>query len=69
MTDEPLIWTSRGNLPIASLRYETYWENTDNYVKFVERYYAANGEIVKEGAHVLTKRGVTGESAVGGVGG
>ena len=66
---EPLIWTKYGNLPLASLRYENAWDNQEDYVKFSERYYNADGEIVKEGAHVYLKKGVTGEGALGGIGG
>ena len=49
---EPLIYTIKGNVPIASLEYATAWERTDEYVKFVERY-TLDGEVVKESAHVL----------------
>ncbi len=50
--DTPLIYTSRGNLPVDSLTYSTRWERTDDFVKFVETY-ALDGEVVKESAHVL----------------
>lgn len=52
MQEEPLIWTSKGNLPLASLRAETCWEQSDTYIKFVERHYL-DDEVVKEAAHVL----------------
>lgn len=53
MTDEiPLIWTAKGNLPIAELEHEVKWERTDTYIKVVE-IYRYQGEVVKEGAHVL----------------
>ena len=61
--DEPLIYTSKGNLPISTLQYETEWDVSDTYIKFVERY-RLNGEIVKEGAHVYCKQGVIGQTAV-----
>jgi len=57
MTDEPLIYTSRGNLPIASLQYAVRWEDAADYLKFVE-VYTLNGEVVRESAHVYTKRGM-----------
>ena len=39
MNDEPLIYTSKGNVPVASLTYEPAWEHAPgNYLKFVERY-------------------------------
>jgi hypothetical protein len=68
MSDEPLIYTSKGNVPIASLKYEYAWEDTDNYTKFKERYLDASGEVVKEGAHVFMKKGVTALMEAGGVG-
>ena len=57
MTEEPLIWTTKGNLPIASLEYFTGWEDTEKYLKFVERY-TLDGEVVKEGAHIYIKQGL-----------
>jgi hypothetical protein len=62
--DEPLIFTSKGNLPIASLTYETEWEVNDNFIKFVERY-RLDGEVVKEGAHVYDRRGVCATGLIG----
>jgi len=56
----PLIWTSKGNLPIADLRYEHSWDITPTYYKFSERYYLGD-EIVKEGAHVYSLMGLTGQ--------
>jgi hypothetical protein len=55
---EPLIYTSKGNVPIASLTYETAWDVQDAYIKFVERYRDASGEVVKESAHVYDRQGV-----------
>ena len=53
MKDEtPLIWTSKGNLPLSDLTYEVRWERTDTYVKFVE-VHTLDGEVVREAAHVL----------------
>jgi len=58
MTEEPLIYTSKGNLKISELEYNTNWIVNDDYIQFVERYYL-DDEIVKESAHVYDKRGVT----------
>jgi len=60
--DEPLIYTARGNLPIDSLQYETRWEDTPDYIKFVE-VYRLDGEVVRESAHVYSKRGLLAEPA------
>jgi hypothetical protein len=56
MDSEPLIWTSKGNLPIASLAYSHAWEETPDFLKFSETY-TLNGEIVKQSAHVYLKQG------------
>jgi hypothetical protein len=60
--NEPLIWTSKGNLPLASLTYQTAWDDQPTYIKFCERYLDSTGEIVKESAHVYDKRGLTTEA-------
>ena len=54
----PLIFTSKGNVPIDSLRLETNWDVQDAYIKFTERYRDESGEIVKESAHVYDRIGV-----------
>ncbi len=59
--DTPLIWTTRGNLPVSDLTYATRWEDTPDYIKFVETYTAADGVVVKESAHVYAKRGMFAE--------
>jgi hypothetical protein len=55
MSDEPLINTIKGNLPVASLAYRHHWEDTDTYTKFVEQYFLGD-ELVKESAHVMLKK-------------
>jgi len=57
MSDVPLIYTSKGNLPEASLRFEPVWEDNPDFTKFVARYWL-DDEVVKESAFVLSKRGV-----------
>jgi len=54
--DEPLIYTSKGNLPIKDLEYRYWWEEDDNEIAFHETY-SLNGEIVKESAHRKLKKG------------
>lgn len=61
MNDTPLIWTSKGNLPTSSLQYATRWEDAPTYTKFVETY-TLDGEVVRESAHVLAKRGLSFEA-------
>lgn len=65
MNEVPLIFTSKGNVPIASLTYETAWEINDAFIKFVERYRDATGEVVKEGAHVYDCRGLCATGVIG----
>lgn len=55
--DEPLIYTSKGNLPIASLEYSHQWEDLETCIKFSETY-TLDGEVVKQSAHVLMKQGL-----------
>lgn len=61
---EPLIYTSKGNLPVASLEYRAEWDDQPDYVKLTETYTLA-GEVVKQSAHVMGKRGFMSESLAG----
>lgn len=65
MNEEPMVWTTKGNLPASQLQYSTRWEDTPEYVKFVE-IYSLNGEVVRESAHVLARQGasIEGQQAV-----
>jgi hypothetical protein len=47
---EPLLYTSKGNIPMASLRYETDWQFDDQGITFTERYYDGE-DVVKHNAH------------------
>ena len=58
MTDIPLIWTTKGNVPLASLRHEVEWKVLPDQVQFFERYYQGD-ELVKESAHVKILTGVS----------
>lgn len=53
--NEPLIYTTHGNLPIASLALSTSWEDTPDYVKLTETYRLGD-EIVRESVHVLARK-------------
>ncbi len=55
MNEEPLIYTTHGNLPIASLALSTSWEDTPDYVKMTETYRLGD-EIVRESVHVLARK-------------
>ena len=52
----PLIWTTKGNLPVASLEYYIGWEITEESIVFKEQY-RLDDEIVKENAHVKLLKG------------
>lgn len=55
--DEPLIFTSKGNLPLASLKYNHSWVEDEVAITFVEEY-RLEGEIVKRSAHSRLKQGL-----------
>lgn len=59
MNHEPLIYTSKGNVPVSSLTYETEWTVNDAFIQFVERHRDASGEVVKESAHVYDRVGIS----------
>ena len=58
MADVPLIHTTKGNLPVASLEHYTEWRDSTEQVIFVEGY-LLDGEIVKQSTHVLIRQGVS----------
>ena len=51
MIDEPLIHTTLGNVPVASLAHEVEWRITDDVIHFTERY-KSDGIVVRQDAHV-----------------
>jgi hypothetical protein len=57
MTDEPLVYTTKGNLPISSLEYRHEWIEDEVAITFAEEY-RLNGEIVKRSAHSRLKKGL-----------
>jgi hypothetical protein len=57
MTDEPLVYTTKGNLPISSLEYKHEWIEDDVAITFTEEY-RLNGELVKRSAHSRLKKGL-----------
>ena len=65
---EPLIYTTKGNLPIADLEYKHYRQDTPGNVVFVEEYFLA-GESVKRSVNVCPLAGVCIEPVAGTVGG
>lgn len=57
MTEEPLIYTTKGNVPIASLQYRHEWQEDDNGIYLIEEY-TLDGEIVKKNVHARLKKGI-----------
>lgn len=55
--DEPLIFTSKGNLPVASLEYKHEWQENENEITLVEEYWLGD-ELVKRNVHCKLKRGL-----------
>lgn len=66
--DEPLIWTTKGNVPIASLKYHHQWILSEDELVFVEEYFDGE-EKVKRSVHVLKKIGVAALLGAGGLNG
>lgn len=56
-TDEPLIFTTRGNVPVSSLAHSVEWDVRDDYVHFAEIYRDTEGVIVRQDAHVYARQG------------
>ena len=54
MSGTPLVWTTKGNMPIDSLVYSTTWIETETCIKLVETYMLGD-EVVKQNAHVRLK--------------
>lgn len=49
--EKPLIYTSKGNLPVDDLELKVEWEFSTGHIACKE-IYLLDGEIVKQGAHV-----------------
>jgi len=64
---EPLIFTTKGNLPISSLTHEVEWRIEPERVVFIETY-KLDGEIVKQSSHIKILSGVAALSDVGKIG-
>ena len=58
---EPLIWTSKGNLPVDTLKHAVEWRVTSEQIVFIESY-TLDGEVVKQSSHIHI---LTGAQAIG----
>lgn len=54
---QPLIFTTKGNLPLAGLRQEVTWDISEDKIIFTESYFLGE-ECVKKSAHVKFLTGV-----------
>ena len=70
---QPLVYTTRGNLPADSLTYSTRWEeprtedgSAPPWTKFIETY-TLDGEVVRESVHVLHRQGLSAQSLTGSI--
>jgi len=59
----PMIWTSKGNLPLTGLAYKHEWIDNDNETVLVEEY-CLDGELVKRAVHVKLKQAGVVASAI-----
>lgn len=64
-TEVPLIYTSKGNLPVDSLEYKVDWRVSPEQIVFVETYLQGS-EVVKQSSHVhvLTGVAMSGEASL-----
>ena len=51
-TDEPLIHTTLGNVPVSTLKHKVEWTVNDTIIHFTERYLTADGTCVRQDSHV-----------------
>jgi hypothetical protein len=57
MQEEPLVHTTKGNVPLSKLQYRHFWEEDDVATTFIEEYWL-EGELVRRNAHSRLKRGL-----------
>jgi len=60
--EAPLIWTTKGNIPVSDLHYRTQWQITEEYISFTESYFLGD-ELVKSSTHVHSNKPLESESA------
>lgn len=60
---EPLIHTTRGNLPVSALTFAVVWRVEPDFISIAETYTDADGVVVRQDAHVCALKGAILESA------
>ena len=58
MTEEPLIYTSMGNVPEKSLTYDKQWKVGEDIIIFTETWHDAEGNLVKNNVHMYAVKGL-----------
>ena len=53
---QPLIWTTKGNVPVKSTTYTTEWQVSENSIVFIERFHIG-AELVRQNVHVNVLKG------------
>jgi hypothetical protein len=53
---EPLIWTTKGNMPISALECKVEWFENDGEIGLAETY-LHEGEVVRRSVHIRKKEG------------
>jgi hypothetical protein len=48
-----LIYTSKGNLPVAELTRKVDWQFSPTQITLVEKYFDTTGDVVKQGSDVF----------------
>lgn len=58
ITQVPMIFTTRGNVPISSVKEMVIWQETKDARICVIEHHAEDGEIIKRSVHALAKLGL-----------
>ena len=64
MTEEPLIYTTKGNVPVKDLTVKNMWHDDPDSIVFAREWYL-DGELVKREAHVYQRNGIVLEAQKG----
>jgi glucan biosynthesis protein len=56
-SEVPLVYTSKGNVPESTLKYQHQWIKNDEFIQFLEYWTDETGEVVKNNVHVYALKG------------
>lgn len=57
MNDIPLIWTSKGNLPVSDLNEQVHWIDKEDETTCVHEFWLGE-ECVKRAVHIYKRKGL-----------